>query len=78
MKIIPILIVFAIFLSGCTQAINNAPAGQNNTAIILNASVSAAEISSDLVSALSDVLKINATGTGDALTPLTEEDLNTE
>lgn len=43
-----------------------------------NPAVSAAEISGDIESVLREVTSIDVNDTGDALTPLTDEDLNLE
>lgn len=88
--IIPLALMYVIVLAGCTQnptanVTNNTNA--NNTNVITqnntlnnsaNLAITAASISSDVENALNETNNINVNNTGDAITPITANDLNTD
>ncbi|VVB76476.1 Uncharacterised protein [Candidatus Tiddalikarchaeum anstoanum] len=81
-----LLIPFVLLVIGCT--INIQPTGGNSTpnnTIInntitetVNQTVSSAEIAGDIEDIMHDITNINVNNTGDPITPITQDDLNTE
>ncbi len=83
-KLLVALLLLSVVLFGCTQKNGQNPETDTPDNTLTesgtagNPVISAAEISSDIESAASEVASIDVNDTGDALTPLTDADLNLE
>ena len=91
---IALLLASVVVLVGCTQnpVTNNTNANNtnitisnntlnntlNNSGAARNITIGASAISSDIDNALNETANINVNNTGDAVTPITQDDLNTE